>query len=415
MFDRSAAAPLSATALRAARTHLGAHDGADLDESELLDHLTELELLKSAAAAAQARITAALARKRWCREEGAGVPAAERCRGLSAEVALARQESPVRGARSLGLAKALVHEMPRTLAALSGGVISEWRATLLVRETAVLTREDRSRVDEELAGRLATLGDRKVAAMARAIGYRLDPGSAVRRIRGATSDRYVSVRPAPDTMTYLTGFLPVAEGIACHVALQREADTLRARGDERTRGQIMADTLVARVTGREPATGATVEIQLVMTDAALLQGSPASAELRGYGPVPAPAARELVRNAATAWVRRLYAHPDEGTLVAMDSRRRLFDGQLRAFVVARDQTCRTPWCDALIRHADHVDRATDGGATSADNGEGLCEACNYTKERPGWSTTRRPGVRHRVAVTTPTGRVYETVAPHLTG
>ena len=50
-------------------------------------------------------------------------------------------------------------------------------------------------------------------------------------------------------MTYLTGLLPVAQGVAVHAALTRAADTLRATGDPRTRGQIMADTLVARVTG----------------------------------------------------------------------------------------------------------------------------------------------------------------------
>jgi hypothetical protein len=54
--------------------------------------------------------------------------------------------------------------------------------------------------------------------------------------------------------------------------------------------------------------------------------------------------------------------------------------------VTRDQTCRTRWCNALIRHADHVIRNADGGGTSAENGVGLCESCNYVKETPGWST-----------------------------
>ena len=57
---------------------------------------------------------------------------------------------------------------------------------------------------------------------------------------------------------------------------------------------------------------------------------------------------------AKVWLRRLYTSPDDGTLVAMDSHRREFDGKLRAFLVHRDQYCRTPWCGAPIRHADHV-------------------------------------------------------------
>ena len=53
--------------------------------------------------------------------------------GWPGEVALARRDSPARGGRHLGFAKALVHEMPHTLAALECGPLSEWRATLIVR------------------------------------------------------------------------------------------------------------------------------------------------------------------------------------------------------------------------------------------------------------------------------------------
>ena len=53
-----------------------------------------LERLKSAAAADQARLTAALAEKRRTAEAGAGVPPAKRCRGLASEIGLARRDSP---------------------------------------------------------------------------------------------------------------------------------------------------------------------------------------------------------------------------------------------------------------------------------------------------------------------------------
>ena len=102
-------------------------------------------------------------------------------------------------------------------------------------------------------------------------------------------------------------------------------------------------------------------------------------------------------------MRRLYTSPADGTLVAMDSRRRRFDGKLRQFLVTRDQTCRTPCCDAPIRHADHITPATDNGNTSAANGQGLCAACNYTKALPGWSSRSvRAGPGHEVITTTPT-------------
>lgn len=394
---------------------VGTHDGAGLDEAALVDHVAALEQLKSASAASQAQLTARLAAQRSAREAAQGVSPDQRCRGLAAEIALARRESPVSGARSLGLAKALVREMPHTLAALAKGEISEWRATLMVRETAVLRREDRAQVDSELASEIGQMGDRQLVGAARSIGYRLDPGSPLRRIKGANADRRISLRPAPDTMTYLTGFLPVAQGVACLAALQRHADSLRGDGDPRTRGQLMADRLVALVTGQDVAQGTPVEIQLVITDSSLLDGDHHPATLRDYGPIPAATGRDLVRTASRAWVRRLYTSPAEGTLVAMDSRRRLFSGQLREFLIARDQICRNLWCGAAIRHIDHLKRVIDGGATDSENGQGLCEACNYAKEAPGWRVTREPGHRHRIKVTTPTGHEYESTAPRLTG
>lgn len=57
----------------------------------------------------------------------------------------------------------------------------------------------------------------------------------------------------------------------------------------------------------------------------------------------------------------------------------------------------------------------DGGATSATNGQGLCEACNYVKEAYGWR--QRPVGRdfdaHTVEVTTPTGHVHRSREPGL--
>ena len=129
---------------------------------------------------------------------------------------------------------------------------------------------------------------------------------------------------------------------------------------------------------------------------------------------------------ARVWLRRLYASPTDGSLVTMDSRRRGFDGQLRALLVHRDQYCRTPWCGAPVRHADHIRPDAVGGPTSADNGQGLCAACNHTKELPGWAATRETsppgpdfahpdstaaGSPHTVRVTTPTGHAYYSTAP----
>ena len=326
------------------------------DGAGLIDEIRALEDRKSALAARQARLSVAFDQLQRRQQSAAGVPADQLGAGVGAQIALARRESPAKGGRLLGLAKALVAEMPHTLAALEAGQLSEWRATLLVRETACLSAADRCAVDEELApdsGALAGAGDRALVGAARAAAYRLDPRSVAQRAAHAVTERHVSLRPAPDTMCYLTALLPVSAGVAVHAALSRQADTLRSAGDPRSRGQIMADDLVERVTGT-PGGISGVEIQLVMTDRTLFQGDSEPARLPGYGVVPGGWARNMLTNEGTGsdakdgdqefstWIRRLYTAPGTGELVAMDSRARLFPAGLRRFIEARDHTCRTP-------------------------------------------------------------------------
>jgi hypothetical protein len=99
----------------------------------------------------------------------------------------------------------------------------------------------------------------------------------------------------------------------------------------------------------------------------------------------------------------------------MDSRRRTFPQGIRRYVVARDEVCRTPWCDAPIRHLDHITPAADGGPTTEDNAQGLCEACNHTKQAPGWTSTATRAGPGSVTVRTPTGHTYTSRAPDPPG
>ncbi len=408
------AVPVTAEALRCWIAGLTALDRS-VDDAERVTQLELLERLKSAAAAAQAEVTVDVAASQRAQQVAAGVPAGKAGAGVGAQVGLARRDSPFRGGRYLGLAQALTSELPLTLAALRAGDISEWRATIVCRETACLDPADRRAADAELGPALPGLGDREVEAAARAVAYRLDPRAFVDRSKGATKDRTVTLRPAPDTMSRFCGFLPVAQGVATYTALSTEADRCRAEGDQRSRGQIMADTLVERVTGQQTAEKVPVEVQLVMPAETLLAGGDEPGDLAGAGPVPAGTARNLVADPdARVWLRRVYARPADGTLVAMDSRRRRFPKGLRRLIQVRDRTCRTPWCGAPIRHTDHVVPVAEGGKTSADNGQGLCEACNYTKQAPGWRSRPGPGgAGDRVEITTPTGHTYPSHPPPL--
>ncbi|HEY1157735.1 MAG TPA: HNH endonuclease signature motif containing protein, partial [Arthrobacter sp.] len=92
-----------------------------------------------------------------------------------------------------------------------------------------------------------------------------------------------------------------------------------------------------------------------------------------------------------------------------------FPPRLKRILQVRDDNCRTPYCDAPIRHHDHIISWHHGGPTAAGNGQGLCEACNLTKEAPGWTAKPVPGPRHTVATSTPTGHTYRSTAQPLPG
>ncbi len=429
-----------------------AGDGAGLDDAARIELLRALEELKCAAEGAQAAVTVELEDSQRAAAARAGVPAGRRGRGVGAQVALARRESPHRGQRHLGLARVLHREMPCTRAALRAGRISEWKATLMVRETACLSLEHRLLVDRELAGdaaRLEAMGERELVAAVQARACRLEPAAVARRRRRAHAERHTTLRPAPDTMSWFGALLPVKDGVAVHAVLGRVADRLARGGDPRTRGQIMADTLVTRVLAAEPTTqpaarptsgaspgptaapspgslpgsgagsGASpslpVMVNLVVCDQVLLGDGDGAGQVAGYGPVPGDLLRawiaDTLADGVEVWVRRLYAQPGTGRLVAMDSRARRFEGHLADYLRLRDRTCRTPWCDAPIRHLDHPEDHAHGGPTTAENGQGLCEACNHAKQAPGWTARPRPGPRHTIETTTPTGHRYTSVAP----
>lgn len=383
-------------------------------DTELVDLIRTLEDVKNACSAGQARAAVAL---RKIREESAANQREREAarRGTVNEIALARRESPHRAGILLGLATVLTTELPHTMAALSEGRISEWRAALVARETACLERKDRLAVDRGLAAGLEGLSDREIVARAKEQAYALDPHSVVARMSRAHSDRRVTIRPAPDCMTVVSALLPAAQGVAAYAALLRTAESARAAGDARGKGQIMADTFVTRVTGQSSPEAVPVEVQVVISDEALLGESDTPARLVGHGPIPAGVARGLVSHddsGTAAWIRRLYARPDDGRLVAMESHRRLFPAGLRRFIATRDGgTCRTPWCGAPIAHIDHVTPVRGGGPTSVQNGQGLCARCNQAKEAPGWEARAEDDTT--ITLTTPTGQRYSTQPPPL--
>jgi hypothetical protein len=275
-------------------------------------------------------------------------------------------------------------------------------------------------------------------------------------------------------MGHVSALLPAldAAAIGKKLSLAAERTISTGGGKDRTHGQIMADTftdlLLERGDGLDPIG---LDVSVVVTDRTLF--SPAHedpATIEGLGATSAGPVREKitaslpprrlhlsdhptttgdhttgdrdatvhepVREAAVSdgpvvedpfevdtarvLLRRVLADPDSGQLVAMESIARTFPTGLARMIRMRDDhTCQGPYCEAPIRHLDHIHPHTEGGPTSLDNGNGLCEYCNLVKELTG--TTRpaededhdRPLPGHTIVWETRTGRRDHVTPPPL--
>lgn len=440
-------------------------DGFDLVSVEktsaaaLIEVIGRLEEAKNALAAVQAQAQALFVARQRLDQARSGLPRERIGQGIALQVGLARHESPHKGRQLCELSHVLVRELPNTMAACVRGQLGEYRAGIMARETVFLSLADRGRVDELMAAdgdALARYGNRELAAAARQAAYALDPHAFVKRQEKAVGERHVSLRPAADGMTFLTALLPLKQGVRILAVLSKVAESLKNGGDGRGKGQVMADSLIHRLTEHAPCSAgsggigdhqgvllgntsaiagascakpsdADIVLELVMTDRALLSGASDPAVLVGYEAIPAPLARRMVLGeenpenrgfSPRVWLKRLFTHPESNALLAMDSKARFFPDGMKEFLRIQDQRCQTPYCDAPIREYDHIKSYAVGGATTLDNGQGLCTACNLDKEAPGWGSDRVPGPPGglpRTEVTTPTGRRYISTAPPLPG
>jgi hypothetical protein len=391
---------------------------AEVPDAVRIDRVARLEKIKAAAAALQMAESVRFAQSEAQAQMNADVHPDKIGRGIADQLGLACRVSGFEAARRLERARALWFELPETYRLLVEGGISEYVASLVVSETRHLDAATRAEVDAKIsAAGVAQMGPRSAAACARKHAYQADPASYVHRGRTERKNRRVTLRPAPDTMSLLSGYLPAEQGVACLKSLRDHTDAAKAAGDRRCRDQIMADTLVERITGQASAPDVSAEVQIMMPLDTLLDANNHSpAELDGYGPLPADVARDIVATSkGRLWWRRLYAAPEGGPLAGGDPFRRRFDGFLRKLIMLRDRRCRDPFCDAPIRHIDHIKRYSDNGLTIYPNGRGACERGNYLREMPGWQveavSSGLDGRRHTIQITTPTGHTYLSRAP----
>ncbi len=406
--------------VRALTVALG-HVELAVEPGQGIDQIDALERLKSAICAAQARITHGISQHRQAQDQARRILEPQRRlpnpdAGIGTEIGLARHESPHEGRRKLRLARALMSDLPETLAALERGDLSERRAEIIATETADLTRDQRREVDAVVCRDLEGLGDADLRDVVRREVLRRDEEGWLARHQRARAKRCVSGRILGDGMGLLTAVLPATDLSTIMTSLSDAAERARAQGDGRGRGQIVTDTLIDRLGGLSRTTPAPTALKLVVSAETLLGDGTEPGYLPGAGYLPASVTRRLAAAGAEhtrSTIQRLFAMPATGALIALESASGFFRHGLADFIDLRDRRCRSPFCNAPIRHHDHVVSRARGGATSADNGQGLCEGCNYAKETPGWhhQPVPDPLAVTETVLTTPTGHQHRSRAP----
>ncbi|MDT7580368.1 MAG: hypothetical protein QOK35_1632, partial [Pseudonocardiales bacterium] len=337
-------------------------------------------------------------------------------RKIVAEVAVACRVSPFQGRRRLHLARDLHCGLDHVRELFAAGELSETIVSTVVAATAHLDPGERAAVDERLSARtIERLGVRRVHDLVTRLAMEVAPEKAQLKARSARAGRHVRVRLAADGMADLIAHLPAEQAATCFGALHRAVNEHYVTADTvtRNRGQILADSLVERLTGQATAGDVNVEVQVLVPVEALLDpDNPLPAEIAGHGPIPADIAWELLATTAgKKSLRRLVTR--DGIVIGGESRRRTFDGLLETLIRARDgNRCTAPYCDAPIKHIDHAKRWADGGHTTFMNGRGYCEFHNHAREplnaacppitrRPPRRSARAAGPRARCAPRTP--------------
>lgn len=351
-------------------------------------------------------------------------------------------------------AQTLTSSGSATLAELCHGRIGARHATAMADVLADLPdAQARAAVQAEALPRAATATPAQFRAHLRRARDRAHPEPFTLRHARAAAKRGVFVDPAADGMAWLSAYLPATTAHAAHDRLTTAARTARKAGDPRTLTQLRADAYAALLlAGAELAAGPRADgaattpspadmsgtdgtehiagptgglagelgaglvpdladharrivprVRVTVPVMALLGRSDDAAELTGHGTIDPEVAAFLTARAPS--LRRLLVDPLSGELLSADPDTYTVPAALRAYLEARDGTCRFPGCTRAATRCDvdHTVAWADGGRTIADNLAHLCRRHHVMKHEPRWQARQEPD--GTLVCTSPTGRV----------
>ena len=325
-----------------------------------------------------------------------------------------------------------------TLAGLEDGRFSYAHAQVVLDQCETVPAAKLREFESELLVKAEGVTRAQFSAKARRLRERKYPETVPERHLTAFDKRRVVLDRDEDGMSWLSAHLRAEHAQQIYTALSTAARGEQSDGDGRTADQLRADILSqllmgglgsTRVwssgngnaagspggnAGSETVAGADgemagcvprAEIMVVVNAETLFGVDEQPAELHGYGPISADAARCLARNAA-GWTG-LVRNPDTGEILGVGRRRKVPAGLAR-WLRARDGTCRFPGCrvSTAVTEVDHTVDWAKGGPTDHGNLENLCRRHHRFKTLGYWKACQpMPGV---IEWTSPTGRVYRT-------
>ncbi|RHA40068.1 HNH endonuclease [Cellulomonas rhizosphaerae] len=288
---------------------------------------------------------------------------------------------------------------------LLNGMLDVRKVDAILAEVATLVNGPvRDGIVREAAERGGSLTAPQLRRHVRQAVLLADPETAAKREVAARDERRVEVQWMPDSMVWLSAYLPAADGITVMTVLDALADS-RVPGETRTADQLRADALVDLFgdvldRGELPCgrplpqrKGRRTSVEVAVGAGTLLGLDENPGFLAGYGPIPAPVARALAQDAT--WSRLLH-DAVTGAILERSPVRYRPGVDLTGLVTARDRTCRFPGCrrPAMRCELDHrvpfdPSRPAED-QTTASNLDCLCKHHHQAKTDGAWTPRRDP-------------------------
>jgi hypothetical protein len=363
------------------------------------------------------------------------------------EIAAALHRSAATVHDQLEQARLLHGPLRRTRDALASGDLGPVQARMLVQQISRMTgrlvvtgqhanddsdddRQLRARfldaceqVQDRVLDRAAASTPAQVSALASRAVAKADADGAERRRQQARADIDVHLYHEEDGLSVLLARMSSVDAARVFAAVTALAATAESADldvpCDATAGQRRAAALVTLACGQGQQAASTTAVIDVVVDLATLMGladHPAQLGTAGSAtthPITADELRDLLADENVGvTLRRLVTDPMTGHLLDRGRRAYTPPPALRAFLAARDRTCRFPGCRRRASRCqiDHAVPWEDGGATDRTNCGPLCVRHHQHKTLGGWEITDS-AADGSCSWRSPQGRTYDIDPP----